>query len=46
MYDCTKCEHYQNKTCIWNYEYLNTDYAYDCCDFIKDEAELVKGEKI
>lgn len=32
--NCKECEHYKNKTCIWNYDYLNTDYAYDCCDFI------------
>lgn len=32
--NCKECEHYQNQTCIWNYDYLDTDYAYDCCDFI------------
>ena len=38
--NCKECEHYQNQTCIWNYDYLDTDYAYDCCDFIHIYPEI------
>ena len=35
IYDCKSCEHYKIRDCIWTYDYLDTDYAYDCCDFVK-----------
>ena len=35
IYYCQFCEHYKIRDCIWNYDYLDTDYAYDCCDFVK-----------
>jgi len=41
--NCKECEHYQNQTCIWNYDYLDTDYAYDCCDFIHKKKIVPKN---
>lgn len=33
--NCTNCEHYADGSCTWDHMYLDTDYADDCCDFIK-----------
>lgn len=33
--DCHVCKHYRDQDCIWNYDYIETDYAYDCCDFVR-----------
>ena len=31
--NCTRCDHYKRQDCTWGYDYLDTDYAYDCCDY-------------
>ena len=44
--NCKECEHYKNQTCIWNYDYLDTDYAYDCCDFIHKKEKKMTGDEL
>lgn len=36
-FNCELCEHFE-KDCIWNHDYLDTDYAYDCIDFERNET--------
>ena len=33
--NCEDCKNYWDDNCCWEYMYLDTDYAYDCCDFIE-----------
>lgn len=38
-YGCQKCLHFQNNSCPWNFDYKDTDYAYDCIDYSTQELE-------
>ena len=34
---CTECLRYKEKTCPWNYMFADTEYAYDCMDWMTEE---------
>lgn len=33
MANCVDCTRFEDKSCPWDYEYQNTDYAEDCTDY-------------